>query len=105
METFNAGWLIVGFIVFIIVWSNPRLRALVILCVVLFLAVAAAKSLLRSQGCGGAGECLVDLQPTWAGPCFPTNGGAVLKTEGRYYLTADAGAPGGATCMDWRFWQ
>ena len=85
-------------------WANERLRALLIFSLIIFFLMAATKTLLRPQECG-AGECLVQLQPTWAGPCFPSNGGAVLKVDGHYYLTADPQASGGATCVDWRFWQ
>lgn len=98
-------WLIIGAVAFIIVWTNQRLRGLVILCCLIFMVGAAGRSLLHTERCGGTEDCLVDLGPTWSGFCFPTNGGAVLKTDGHYFLTSSAGASGGASCVDIRFWR
>jgi len=103
---FHPGWLIVGAVAFLIIWTNPRLKGLLVLSILLFVLLAASKSMLHSETCAGEADCLVHLQPTYAGPCFPTSGGAVLKTtDGNYYLTAESGASGGATCVDWRFWR
>lgn len=104
MTNIHPGWLVAGFIALLILWMSPRGRALLILTLVAFVSVAALKSMTRSETCPGNADCLVDLQPTWAGPCFPSNGGAVLKSDGRYYLTGP-GSEAQATCVDWRVWR
>lgn len=105
MEGMHPGWIVAGIVGLFILWANQRLRALLIFGFIVFLVIAALKTITRSEYCPGGGDCLIELQPTWAGPCFPSNGGAVLKTDGRYYLTAEADAAAGATCLDWRVWR
>jgi hypothetical protein len=106
MEFVSPGWLITGIIGLIIIWTNKALRGLILLGLVLFVGLAVFRSLVHHTKCDGErNDCMVDLQPTWAGPCFPTDGAAVLKSDGRYYLTSDSTTVGGAVCVDWRPWR
>ena len=64
------------------------------------------KRFLHDKACPHDGrDCYIELQPVWAGPCMSGDRAGVLKIDGSYYLTAEAGTEASATCLDVRFWQ
>jgi hypothetical protein len=51
------------------------------------------------------GDCVLELQPTLAGPCTTSGQAGLLKLDGMYVLTAEAHTEARATCLDVRFWR
>ena len=71
-----------------------------------FLAVAAFKVFVRTHNVDPATATIREIQPLWAGPCFPSDGSMLLKENGRYFLSGSGGGnQGQAYCFDWRVWK
>lgn len=107
MENVNPTILAgVACVVIVAILFNRRLRIVFFVSLIVFIAVAASRVILRNGSCPStSSECVVELQPSWAGPCIPSERGAILKVDDRYYLAADAGTEATARCLDWRIWK
>jgi hypothetical protein len=70
---------------------------------ILVALVGLKRALVRGAGACDAGTaCRLDLQPTWAGPCFSSGGGAIGSGGGRYFLVTDGVGAAEAICIDIR---
>lgn len=82
-------------------------RVVAVVGVVLIVLIGLKRALVRDAGgCEPLGvACKVDLQPTWAGPCLGTAGGAVTSEDGRYVLLSGGSPEARATCIDIRIYR
>ncbi len=103
MENLGPGTIavIAGVGLLVLMFSRTA-RIVALVAALIFIVLAAGPAVLRSKSCSGSGLCL--LQPTYAGPCFPQNGTAVLRTNGNCFIALDVSTATRATCVDWRDW-
>ena len=104
----KSTWLLVlgvSIATLILLFSRP-MRILVGLFVAVCLVIAAKNTFIYTKNCSQLGTpCRLQLQPVLAGTCWSSEGSAVLKEAGQYFLVTDGKTEAHATCTDLRFWR
>lgn len=87
------------FVVLLTQWGR-FLTGVALICII---AVSGYRTFVRSYACPRTDTvCSIEVQPVWAGWCFPSDGTGLVTMNGTYHLTAQPGADARATCLDIR---
>ena len=107
MANISPGLALVALILLLIVLLTRPGRLLAGIVLVAGVLYAATIVFTRSYACDASSgqSCLLEMQPTWAGPCRSSENSGVLSMQGMQVLSAPPGVSAHATCLTLRVWQ
>lgn len=90
----------------LLILLTPLGRKIAAVAIGLVILVSAKRTFIHETSCPPVGTtaCRVELMSTYLGTCW-SNNGAILKEDGRYYLTAIENTAARSSCFDVRFWR